>query len=387
MERDFLNEHIDTLYKQASYINSAREEYEMLKQASGIGTLAKGGWTLGKYVLKTPFRDLMQVPRYMWSKLGKGFNWVTGKKLIGADRATRALKRTKVRRLRDLDKIFGKDLSRSHGWGGKLVRGGTLAGGVVAGYNLPDVAYEKAAPYVNTATNAAIEKLPSGAKAAVKDTVANPGAAATEWYTESRLREMAQITANMGPGWHTKLMINPDAAYKELEDKLKSHFWAPYTDDMIAEYMQGLREDGGRAHGVAGILTPGWTAQHLETEAVNALRRKTDAMRVAAGGKAKYNPKEIAELRDITANDLAPLGIAAGGLGLFALNNWLNSDDDDADVPAAGRATGGVAGRAPGNQQAGASYSKRYKKLYGRNFDELEAPAGDVRDLDYSRPV
>lgn len=383
MTRDFLNEHIDTLYKQASYINSAREEYEMLKQASGIGALARGVWTGGKYLLKAPFRDVMQIPRYAWSKLGKGFTRVTGKKLIGADKATGSLKRTYARQLQDMDKMFGKDLSRSHGWGGKLVRGGTIATGIAAGVALPEVAYEKAEPYINTATNAAIEKLPSGAKAAVKDVVANPGAAAMEWYAEPRLREMAQITANMGPGWHTKLAISPDAAYKELEDKLKSHFWAPGTDGMVDEYMQGLRQSGGRMHGVAGLLTPGWTAKHLENETVNTLRRKTDAMRVAAGGKAKYDPKELSSTQNLTASDLAPFGIAAGGIGLLALNNWINSDDDEGGAPAAG----GVAGGARGNQQSGASYSNRYKKLHGRNFDELEAPDGDVRDLDYSRPV
>lgn len=379
MTRDFLNEHIDTLYKQASYINSAREEYEMLKQAGWIGPVARSVWTGGKYLLKAPFRETVQPLRWAWSKLGKGFNRVTGKKLIGADKANRAYKRTLARERRDLDNILGKDLNRSHGLGGKLARGVVGTAGFASSAALPAAATYAITPYANTA----IEKLPAGAQ----DAIANPGAAALEWYAEPRLREMAQITANMGPGWHTKLAISPDAAYKELEDKLKSHFWAPGTGTMIDEYMQGLRQSGGRMHGVAGLVTPGWTAKQIENTAVNTLRRKTDAMRVAAGGKAKYDSKELSSTQNLTASDLAPFGIAAGGLGLLALNNWINSDDDEGGAPAAGGVTGGVAGGARGSQQSGVSYSNRYKKLYGRNFDELEAPDGDVRDLDYSRPV
>jgi hypothetical protein len=117
---------------------------------------------------------------------------------------------------------------------------------------------------------------------------------------------------------------------------------------------------------------PGFTKRELQQQAVNGVRRHTDKIRTQGGVKAKHDPEKIKPYDALTSKDLAPFGVAAGGLGLLALNNMFNTDSDEPSTPSTTDKRRGESPPVTGR-----------KRLYGTEFDKLY----DAEDLDYTRPV
>jgi hypothetical protein len=197
----------------------------------------------------------------------------------------------------------------------------------------------------------------------------------TEWYAEGKVKEMAKLTAKMPASWKMQVVANPDAAYEALRTKLKDHFWAPYTDTLVDRYVDGLKQDGGRGFGIGGLLAPDYTKSELKQQAVNSVRRHTDSIRTQGGLKAKYDPEQIKPREGVTAKDLAPFGVAAGGLGLLALSNMFDTDSDENPTPSTPSTPASSRGESP-------SVPGR-KRLYGTEFDKLY----EAEDLDYTKPL
>lgn len=381
MNNDFLNDYIDGLYRQAQYISTSSEEYEIIKQAGWIGKIGRGLWSGGKYVVKALPRDVGKFTAGLWSGLGRAVKGVTGGRLglPGAKGANRFVNRVNVKELKELEDVFGSRMVRGNGFVPKAMRRfvapvlgtSTATAGAAVAANAANAAVNAVAPEAdpNYADNNKVEQ-PN----AISRAITGAEAGIKEWYAEDKVKEMAKLTAKMPASWKMQVAANPDAAYEVLREKLKNHFWAPFTDDIVDMYVDGLKEDGGRGVGIGGLLLPDFTKSELKQQAVNGVRRYADSIRTKGGLKAKYDPEQIKPYDDLTSKDWAPFGIAAGGLGLLALNNMFNSDSDEPSTPAPSTRE---------RYRGGSPSVPGRNRLYGTKFDKLYA----ADDLDYTKPL